>query len=68
MKMRDHSRTRVLVVDGYNILNALASSPLKQSGALADARDALADRLEDYAGFSGQRIVLVFDAWLSDRK
>ena len=68
MKMRDHSRMRVLVVDGYNILNALASSPLKQSGALADARDALADRLEDYAGFSGQRIVLVFDAWLSDRK
>jgi predicted RNA-binding protein with PIN domain len=67
MKARERRRSRVLVVDGYNVLNALGP-PLELGGSLADARDALADRLEDYAGFSGQRVVLVFDAWLSDRK
>ena len=67
MKMRERVRSRILIVDGYNILNALCT-PLQLQGGLADARDALADRLEDYAGFSGQKIILVYDAWLSDRK
>ena len=66
MKIRQQTKNRLLVVDGYNILNAIA--PLKHTtGTLADARDALAMRLEDYAGFSGQKIILVYDAWLSDR-
>jgi len=57
-------RRHVLVVDGYNILNAMGG----ESGPIADARDRLTARLIDYAGFSGQEIVLVYDAWLSDRK
>ena len=55
---------RVLIVDGYNIINAGNDF----SGAsLADARDKLLSALMDYAGYSGQQVVLVFDAWMSDR-
>lgn len=56
---------RVLIVDGYNVLNARRRPGT--SSQLADARDALIHELQDYAGFSGQRIVLVFDAWQGDR-
>ena len=59
-------RKRLLVVDGYNVLNAYRSAPDARS--LSDARVELARRLLDYAGFSGQEIVLVFDAWMSGRK
>ena len=59
-------RERVLIVDGYNVLNAWRSN-LNSADSLADARDELARRLQDYAGFSGQKVILVMDAWLSDR-
>ena len=64
--MQRRPRERVLIVDGYNVLNAWRSN-LNSAETLADARDELARRLQDYAGFSGQRVVLVMDAWLSDR-
>lgn len=57
---------RVLIVDGYNVLNA--KRRVDGAAALADARDALIAQLQDYAGFSGQRVILVFDAWQGDRR
>ena len=57
---------RVLIVDGYNVLNVRRH--IEGATALADARDSLIAQLQDYGGFSGQRIVLVFDAWHGDRK
>ncbi len=59
------ARSRLLVVDGYNVLGAWPE--LSRGKPLADARDALVHRLHDYAGYSGQQVVLVFDAWQSDR-
>lgn len=61
-------KRRLLIVDGYNVLNAWRPQ-LAQSSAttLADAREALAEKLLDYAGFSGQTVVLVYDAWMSQR-
>jgi len=56
---------RVLIVDGYNVLNARRH--MGNAAVLADARDALIRDLQDYAGFSGQKIVVVFDAWQGDR-
>ena len=35
---------------------------------LSDARDALVARLHDYAGASGQKVIVVFDAWQSERQ
>ena len=55
---------RLLIVDGYNVINA---GPEFSGGALADNRDRLLNALMDYAGYSGQQVILVFDAWMSDR-
>ena len=61
-------KRRVLIVDGYNVLNAWKDVQGMDAGSLSDARDALAARLMDYAGFSGQKVVLVYDAYLGDRR
>ena len=58
---------RVLIVDGYNIINARRSGRSLKGYNLADAREELLSDLMDYAGYSGQQVVLVFDAWMSDR-
>ena len=55
---------RVLLVDGYNVMGAWPQ--LTRNRTLAEARDELIHRLSDYAGFTGQRVILVFDAWQSD--
>ena len=55
---------RILLVDGYNVLCAWKGVP---RGPLEDARDELIHALSDYAGYSGQQVTLVFDAWQSDR-
>jgi len=57
---------RMLIVDGYNIINARRSGSM-DSYSLAEARDRLLSELVDYAGYSAQQVVLVFDAWMSDR-
>lgn len=58
-------KKRLLIVDGYNVINARKEA---YTGTLADARDKLLSELMDYAGYSGQQIILVFDAWMSDRQ
>ena len=58
-------RRRILIVDGYNVINV--RKPVRESLVLEDTRRRLTDRLHDYAGWSGQQIILVYDAWLSDR-
>ena len=59
---------RLLIVDGYNIINARRDEWDGKPGSLADAREKLVSDLMDYAGWSGQQIVLVFDAGMSDRQ
>ena len=59
---------RVLIVDGYNIINARRGAAGMSADSLADARDKLVSDLMDYAGYSGQQVILVFDAWMSDRQ
>ena len=54
---------RLLIVDGYNVLNAR-----EHMDSLSDARERLIHELQDYAGYTDQKIILVFDAWLGDRK
>lgn len=58
-------KRRMLIVDGYNVINARKDI---FNGTLADMRDRLLAMLMDYAGYSGQQIILVFDAWMSDRQ
>ncbi|KYD27705.1 NYN domain-containing protein [Geobacillus stearothermophilus] len=59
----------VLIVDGYNIIGAWpALRRLKEEGDLAAARDLLIDKLADYKGFTGDHVVVVFDAHLVQGK
>ena len=59
------AKEKLLIVDGYNVLGAWPA--LSKGRPLADARDDLIRRLHDYAGYTGQKVILVFDAWQSDR-
>lgn len=59
-------KRRLLLVDGYNVLNAWKG--MLSGRTLSDARDVLVERLHDYAGASGQKVIVVFDAWQSDRQ
>lgn len=54
----------VLLVDGYNVLGAWPQ--LTKGRTLDESRTELIHRLSDYAVFTGQQVILVFDAWQSD--
>ena len=56
----------ILYVDGYNVIGAWPQAEREQ-WPLDESRDRLIHLLEDYAGYSGQEVVLVFDGHHSDR-
>ncbi len=56
----------LLFVDGYNVIGAWPEAE-RQGWPLDEARDRLAHLLEDYAGYTGQEVVLVFDGHHSER-
>ncbi len=53
-----------MIIDGYNVINAW--SVLKELGEvdLEAARDKLIEMMQDYQGYRGHRVVIVFDAHL----
>ena len=56
----------LLFVDGYNVIGAWRE--LQQNSlAIDEARDRLIALLEDYAGYTAQDVILVFDGHLGDR-
>lgn len=57
----------LLIVDGYNVIGAWGE-PEKMGWTMAECRDRLLHLLQDYAGYSGEEVELVFDGYLSDRK
>ena len=56
----------LLYVDGYNVIGAWGEAE-RAGWPMDDCRDRLAHLLEDYAGYSGQEVVLVFDGHHGDR-
>ena len=56
----------ILYVDGYNVIGAWSQAD-REGWALDESRDRLTHLLEDYAGYSDQEVVLVFDGHHSDR-
>lgn len=48
-----------MIVDGYNVICAWGLD----TSNLEDARALLIDVLDDYAGFSGESILIVFDGY-----
>lgn len=57
----------MLIIDGYNVLNQWQSARRFTPDTLSDAREKLCAKLADYAGYSDQKLILVFDAWQSER-
>ncbi|MBP3966745.1 MULTISPECIES: NYN domain-containing protein [Paenibacillus] len=58
MKRRDD----VLLVDGYNMIGAWPVLSALGDRDLEDARDRLLEMLADYQGFTGMKVIVVFDA------
>ncbi len=56
----------ILFVDGYNVIGAWPEAE-REGWPLDESRDRLTHLLEDYGGYSGQEIVLVFDGHRSER-
>jgi len=57
-----------LLVDGYNIIHAWPELQEASRTSLETARVRLIELLQDYAGYSGRKVWLVFDAYSSSRK
>ena len=57
----------LLVVDGYNVIGAWPEAE-RRNWSVEESRDQLLHALQDYGGYSGEDIVLVFDGYMSDRK
>lgn len=53
---------RVLIVDGYNIVNSWPELVRLKKRSLQAARDKLVELLANYAAYTGQEVLVVFDA------
>lgn len=56
----------LLYVDGYNVIGAWAEAG-KNAWPLDECRDRLIHVLEDYAGYTGQEVWLIFDGYKAER-
>ncbi|HBI56735.1 MAG TPA: NYN domain-containing protein [Firmicutes bacterium] len=54
-----------LIIDGYNVIGCWPDLKKIKEHALADARHQLVEVLKEYHAFTGQYIILVFDAYRS---
>jgi predicted RNA-binding protein with PIN domain len=52
----------ILLVDGYNIIGAWPELRVLKERDLAAARDRLIEKMAEYQGYSGYRVIIVFDA------
>ncbi len=57
------SATEYLLVDGYNIIFAWSDLKELAQRDIKSARDSLLDILSDYAGYSRNTVIVVFDAY-----
>ncbi len=57
----------LLIVDGYNVIGAWKDAS-KYAWSMDEARDRLLHQLQDYGGYTGEEVILVFDGYQSDRR
>ncbi|RDI39027.1 NYN domain-containing protein [Falsibacillus pallidus] len=53
----------ILLVDGYNIIGAWPELRELKKKDLSAARDRLIERLADYQGYTGYKVIVIFDAY-----
>jgi uncharacterized protein len=54
--------TRYLILDGYNLIGALARYATRSTGGLDESRELLVNDALKAAGWTGREIIVVFDA------
>ncbi|ANB61514.1 NYN domain-containing protein [Anoxybacteroides amylolyticum] len=54
----------ILIVDGYNIIGAWPELRKLKGHDLSAARDMLIEKMAEYQGFTGHKVIIVFDAHL----
>ena len=57
----------LLLVDGYNVIGAW-DVPKKEHLSIDEARERLVHLIADYAGYSGEEVIVVFDGHYTDRR
>lgn len=57
----------LLIVDGYNVIGAWKDAE-KHRWSMDESRDRLMHLLQDYSGYTGEEVVLVFDGYQSDKR
>lgn len=53
----------ILIVDGYNIIGAWEELQRLKQISIGEARDRLIELMADYQSVSGQKVIIVFDAY-----
>ncbi|HDR7784691.1 MULTISPECIES: NYN domain-containing protein [Bacillus] len=53
----------ILIVDGYNIIGAWGDLKKLRDVDLQSSRDALIDKMANYQGYTGTKVMIVFDAY-----
>jgi uncharacterized protein len=53
----------ILLVDGYNIIGSWPELRELKNKDLAAARDKLVEKMAEYQGYSGFRVIIIFDAY-----
>jgi len=56
----------LLLVDGYNVIGAW-NVPREEHLSIDEARERLVHLVADYAGYSGEEVIVVFDGHYTDR-
>ncbi|MBQ8094529.1 MAG: NYN domain-containing protein [Clostridia bacterium] len=56
----------LLLVDGYNVIGAW-TLPQREHLTIEESRDRLIHMVADYAGYSGEEVIVVFDGHYTDR-
>jgi predicted RNA-binding protein with PIN domain len=57
----------ILLVDGYNVIHALPELKRIAEESLEEARHVLIDMMQDFQGYKGCRLIVVFDAHMIQR-
>lgn len=58
-------KRNILLVDGYNIIGAWPELQKLKNEQLEEARNLLIERMAEYQGHTGWRVIVVFDAYLA---
>ncbi|WP_102029391.1 NYN domain-containing protein [Salirhabdus sp. Marseille-P4669] len=53
----------VLIVDGYNVIGAWPELASLRDKDLSQARDLLIEKMAEYQSYTGERVIIVFDAY-----